>query len=194
MPAQFLVKSSLPSSHGLFDVWAFSSVMEQMPHVVMTTKDLDLSKPVNLRIHSECMTGDVFGSKRCDCGQQLHNALRYIEEHSGVLIYLRQEGRGIGLVKKLEAYNLQDRGMDTIEANVALGFSPDERLYDDAIAIALSLGIKSVRLISNNPEKLQALEEANIQVVDRIFLPTEMFAENENYIRTKVNRMGHQFS
>ncbi len=160
----------------------------------MTTKDLDLSKPVNLRIHSECMTGDVFGSKRCDCGQQLHNALRYIEEHSGVLIYLRQEGRGIGLVKKLEAYNLQDRGMDTIEANVALGFSPDERLYDDAIAIALSLGIKSVRLISNNPEKLQALEEANIQVVDRIFLPTEMFAENENYIRTKVNRMGHQFS
>ncbi len=194
MPAQFLVKSSLPSSHGLFDVWAFSSAMEQMPHVVMTTKELDLSKPVNLRIHSECMTGDVFGSKRCDCGQQLHNALRYIEEHSGVLIYLRQEGRGIGLVKKLEAYNLQDRGMDTIEANVALGFSPDERLYDDAIAIALSLGIKSVRLISNNPEKLQALEEANIQVVDRIFLPTEMFAENENYIRTKVNRMGHQFS
>ena len=194
MAAQFLVKSELPSAHGRFDIWAFGSEIEQMPHVVMTSKELDMSAPINLRIHSECMTGDVFGSKRCDCGQQLHNALGYIEENSGVLIYLRQEGRGIGLVKKLEAYNLQDRGMDTIEANVALGFQPDERMYDDAIAILKAMGIQKVRLISNNPQKTHALEQAGIEVVDRIYLPTEAFPENEIYLRTKVNRMGHQFS
>lgn len=193
MAAQFLVKSSIPSAYGRFDMWAFGSKIEQMPHVVMTSKELDRSMPINLRIHSECMTGDVFGSKRCDCGQQLHNALRYIEEHTGVLIYLRQEGRGIGLVKKLEAYNLQDRGMDTIEANVALGFQPDERMYDDAIAILKAMGIQKVRLISNNPQKTHALEQAGIEVVDRIYLPTEAFPENEIYLRTKVNRMGHQF-
>jgi 3,4-dihydroxy 2-butanone 4-phosphate synthase / GTP cyclohydrolase II len=194
MDAQFLVKSSLPCEHGSFDVWAFGSDIEQMPHVVMTSKNLDLTQPINMRIHSECMTGDVFGSKRCDCGQQLHNALSYIEQNSGVLIYLRQEGRGIGLVNKLKAYNLQDQGMDTIEANEALGFQPDQRLYDDAIAITLAMGISRVRLISNNPQKLQAFEQAGIEVVDRIYLPTEVFPENDHYLKTKINRMGHQFS
>jgi 3,4-dihydroxy 2-butanone 4-phosphate synthase / GTP cyclohydrolase II len=193
MPYNALVKSSIPSIFGDFDMWAFASTVEPMPHVVLTSKAFDASQPVCVRIHSECMTGDVFGSKRCDCGQQLQNALRYIQRHGGALIYLRQEGRGIGLVHKLEAYNLQDQGLDTVEANHELGFQADERSYQEAIEILKALGVGAVRLISNNPAKKEALTNAGIEVVEQIHIPTDAFDENQVYLRTKIDKMGHIF-
>jgi 3,4-dihydroxy 2-butanone 4-phosphate synthase/GTP cyclohydrolase II len=193
MPHTALVKSRIPSVYGDFDMWAFASAVESMPHVVLTSKSFDVSQAVSVRIHSECMTGDVFGSKRCDCGQQLQNALRYIEKHGGALIYLRQEGRGIGLVHKLEAYNLQDQGLDTVEANHKLGFQADERSYHEAIEILKALGVGTVRLISNNPAKIDALSKAGIQVVEQIYIPTEAFDENQGYLKAKVDKMGHIF-
>jgi GTP cyclohydrolase II len=193
MPHTTLVKSSIPSVYGDFDMWAFASAVESMPHVVLTSKTFDSSQSVCVRIHSECMTGDVFGSKRCDCGQQLQNSLRYIAKHGGALIYLRQEGRGIGLVHKLEAYNLQDQGLDTVEANHKLGFQADERSYHEAIEILKALGVGTVRLISNNPAKIDALSKAGIQVVEQIYIPTEAFDENQGYLKAKVDKMGHIF-
>jgi 3,4-dihydroxy 2-butanone 4-phosphate synthase/GTP cyclohydrolase II len=193
MPHTALVKSRIPSVYGDFDMWAFASAVESMPHVVLTSKSFDVSQAVSVRIHSECMTGDVFGSKRCDCGQQLQNSLRYIAKHGGALIYLRQEGRGIGLVHKLEAYNLQDQGLDTVEANHKLGFQADERSYHEAIEILKALGVGTVRLISNNPAKIDALSKAGIQVVEQIYIPTEAFDENQGYLKAKVDKMGHIF-
>jgi 3,4-dihydroxy 2-butanone 4-phosphate synthase / GTP cyclohydrolase II len=191
MTANPLVKTKLPTMHGDFDMWAFASEWEEMPHVVLSTKNLDTTKPVIVRIHSECMTGDVFGSKRCDCGEQLNKALDYIAANQGVLVYLRQEGRGIGILKKMEAYNRQDEGMDTVEANHALGFQADERLYQAAIDILGSLQIQSVVLISNNPAKAHALQNAGIDVIDLIHLKSTVYPENQNYLATKVAKMGH---
>ena len=189
-----IVKTKLPSVHGQFDIWAFEAEIAAMPHLALLSKGFDPSQTVNVRIHSECLTGDVFGSKRCDCGQQLENALQYIEKNEGVLIYLRQEGRGIGLTNKLLAYNLQDGGMDTIDANHALGFQADQRIYDAAIEILESLQINKVRLITNNPDKVDALVSKGFQVSEMVYLPTEHFSENKSYLETKANRLGHRFS
>ncbi len=155
-------------------------------------KNIDLNGDVvNLRIHSECMTGDVFGSTRCDCGEQLASSMKYLEDHGGMLIYLRQEGRGIGLVNKLKAYNLQDEGMDTIRANHALGFHTDERDFSVAIAILNSMSVKQVHLITNNPDKMDAFANSGIEIVSRIPIMIEPRPENRHYLTTKKQALGH---
>ena len=161
------------------------------PHLVLVHDEMDMEKPVSLRIHSECLTGDLLGSKRCDCGEQLSRSLQIISEQKGMLIYLRQEGRGIGLINKLKAYNLQDKGLNTIEANIHLGFEADERHYDIAIKILNDLNINKIKLITNNPEKIEAIENSNIQLVDRIPIVIDAGKENQKYLGVKKDLMGH---
>lgn len=162
-----------------------------MPHVAFVADGFDPSKPVALRIHSECMTGDVFGSRRCDCGEQLDASLRIAAEKHGVVIYLRQEGRGIGLINKLKAYNLQDLGLNTADANTHLGFDVDARQYDCAIHILQDLGIQQVELITNNPAKVEALRRSPIEVVGRIPIIVLPQADSRQYLQTKQDLMGH---
>ncbi len=169
---------------------AFDSGREEQPHLALHNEGIR-GDIVNVRIHSECITGDVFGSTRCDCGEQLSASLKYIEQHGGVLIYLRQEGRGIGLVNKLKAYNLQDEGFDTIVANHQLGFATDLRSYEAAITILKSFGIQRINLMTNNPEKLDAFENSGIHVESRIPIVISPVADNERYLQTKKDGMGH---
>lgn len=188
---QHLVSSRLPTVYGEFVIEAFDSGRNEMPHLILSNLPDGFPDAINVRIHSECLTGDVFGSTRCDCGEQLAASLKYIEENKGLLIYLRQEGRGIGLVNKLKAYNLQDEGMDTIRANHALGFHADQRKYDAAIDILKQLGIQSINLLTNNPDKIDAFENSGIEVKKRIPLMMEIRPENRHYLLTKKNAMGH---
>ena len=185
-----LVSSRLPSVHGQFVMDAFDSGREEMPHIALHNQGVR-SEVVNVRIHSECLTGDVFGSTRCDCGDQLSASLKYIEQHGGMLLYLRQEGRGIGLVNKLKAYNLQDEGFDTIVANHQLGFATDLRSYEAAIAMLKHFGIARINLMTNNPEKLEAFEDSGIHVESRIPVVISPVADNERYLQTKKDGMGH---
>lgn len=164
---------------------------ERMPHIAFVAEGFDPSEAVPVRIHSECMTGDVFGSRRCDCGEQLDASLRLVAERGGVVIYLRQEGRGIGLINKLKAYNLQDLGLNTAEANTHLGFDVDARQYECAIFILQDLGISTVELITNNPDKVDALRRSPIRVASRIPLLVEPHDENRGYLETKQELMGH---
>lgn len=192
---KLLVTSRLPSDWGEYSMSAFGEEGDHQPHVVLF-RGLDELKaqgrPVLLRIHSECMTGDVFASNRCDCGQQLHMALHHFKEHGGMLIYLRQEGRGIGLVEKLRAYNLQEGGMDTFEANVALGHGEDDRLYGDAVAILKHFGLDRVRLMTNNPLKEQALSDMGIEVTECVPVVVPEHPDNEAYFRAKREIAGHR--
>jgi GTP cyclohydrolase II len=185
-----LVSSRLPTEHGQFVMDAFESGREEQPHLALRNEGISKAV-VNVRVHSECITGDVFGSTRCDCGEQLSTSLNYIEENGGVLIYLRQEGRGIGLVNKLKAYNLQDEGFDTIVANHQLGFATDLRSYEAAIAILKHFGIARINLMTNNPEKLDAFENSGIHVESRIPIVISPVADNERYLQTKKDGMGH---
>ncbi len=185
-----LVSSRLPSAYGQFSMDAFDSGREEQPHLTLHNSGKE-KEVVNVRIHSECITGDVFGSTRCDCGDQLKTSLNYIHEHGGMLIYLRQEGRGIGLVNKLKAYNLQDEGFDTIVANHQLGFATDLRSYEAAIAILQHFGIQRINLMTNNPEKLQAFEDSGIHIESRIPLVIQSIPDNERYLQTKKDGMGH---
>lgn len=162
-----------------------------MPHIAMVNEKTDVSKPVLVRIHSECMTGDVFGSLRCDCGEQLQEAMRKIGEEGGIVIYLRQEGRGIGLINKMKAYNLQDEGLNTAEANLHLGFEIDERDYDIAINMLKDLNVKSIKLMTNNPEKVDSFASSGIELIDRIPLEIKPHQENYHYLQTKQTLMGH---
>ncbi len=164
---------------------------ERMPHVALVAEGFDPSGPVPVRIHSECMTGDVFGSRRCDCGEQLDASLQIAAERGGVIIYLRQEGRGIGLINKLKAYNLQDLGLNTAEANTHLGFDVDARQYECAIFILQDLGISAVELITNNPVKVEALRRSPIQVASRIPLVIKPHDDNRGNLETKQELMGH---
>lgn len=166
---------------------------EQMPHIVLMNPSTDTSKPVNVRVHSECMTGDLFGSYRCECGEQLDKSLQYISEKGGLIIYLRQEGRGIGIINKLHAYVKQDEGFDTAEANKILGFGYDDRTYADAIEILKNLKISEINLITNNPDKIEALDsDKHIRVHTRV--PIEISARQENltYLQTKKEIFGHK--
>ena len=186
-----LVSSRLPTIYGEFVIDAYDSGRPELPNLSLrniVVADVDIT---NVRIHSECLTGDIFGSTRCDCGEQLASSMKYIEDHGGVLVYLRQEGRGIGLVNKLRAYNLQDQGMDTIRANHALGFHTDLRTYSSAIEILWHLGIKKINLLTNNPDKLDAFKDSGIQIVNRIPLTIEPRPENMQYLATKKNALGH---
>lgn len=187
------VETTLPTDWGVFKIAAYARKKnEPAPHLVFATLDLpEKNEPVLVRIHSECMTGDVFRSHRCDCGEQLHEAMARIQKEKGVLIYLRQEGRGIGLINKLKAYRLQDTGMNTAEANVHLGFEEDARHYTDAITILHDLGIAKIRLLTNNPLKINELQAAGIEVVAREPIVIEAQPENKNYLDTKKILMGH---
>jgi GTP cyclohydrolase II len=184
--------ATIPTLFGKFDLIAYSdNANDPMPHLAIVAENTQFDQPVAVRIHSECMTGDVFGSLRCDCGEQLDAALRYINQKGGVVIYLRQEGRGIGLINKLRAYNLQDTGLNTIDANTHLGFEADARQYTAAICILKDLGINQVHLITNNPEKVAALARSEIKVVDRIPIDIAPHDENRQYLLTKKDLMGH---
>lgn len=181
----------LPTEYGQFKVMAFSdNVDDPMPMMVLSQEKYVDAIPY-VRLHSECMTGDTFGSIRCDCGEQLHSALKMIAEKGGYMIYLRQEGRGIGLINKLKAYQLQENGMDTLQANVHLGFKGDEREYAEAVEVLKILGHESVFLITNNPDKVTYLEDHGIQVIKRIPLIIPPHKENKEYLNVKKNKMGH---
>lgn len=183
----------LPTDWGKFRVIAYARRPDDpLPHLALVHENFDAdNQPLLLRIHSECMTGDVFHSLRCDCGEQLDYAMRKAKEMGGVVIYLRQEGRGIGLINKLKAYELQDNGYNTAEANLHLGFDADGRIYDDAITIINDLNITKINLLTNNPLKINALEEAGIEVVNRLPIIIEPKVENAFYLHTKRDLMGH---
>lgn len=186
------VQVPLPTRYGNFEILAYAEGAEQqMPHMVLANPDTDWDQPVNVRVHSECMTGDVFGSYRCECGEQLEESLRYIGENGGLLIYLRQEGRGIGIINKLHAYIKQDEGLDTADANKVLGFGYDERTYEDAVTILRDLDIHTINLLTNNPDKIEALEKSGIQIAARIPVHIPAREENEAYLKAKKDRFGH---
>ena len=183
-------KALLPTRYGRFTVSAYRD-SNDLEHLLLCYGDLT-SEPPLVRLHSECLTGDVFGSLRCDCGEQLQTAMqRIVQEGQGLILYLRQEGRGIGLANKIKAYALQDRGLDTVDANVCLGFSPDQRDYAVGAAILRDQGISAVRLMTNNPAKVADLEANNIRVVKRIPHQMKTRPENESYLQTKAEKMDH---
>ena len=190
-----ITNARVPTDYGEFQRGYYSNTLDEKDHLAFYMGD-DLSgDDVLVRVHSECLTGDVFGSRRCDCGEQLDQALQVIaEEGRGVLVYLRQEGRGIGLLQKLHAYNLQDEGHDTVDANLMLGHGADERSYKLAALILEDLGIESVRLITNNPDKIAALEVDGIKVNERVELPAAFNADNSLYLMTKAKRMNHMLN
>jgi GTP cyclohydrolase II len=182
----------IPTGYGEFDLILYTTSQDDKEHLAFTLGDLRSRQPVLARIHSECFTGDVLGSRRCDCGDQLDEAMRLVAaEGVGVIVYLRQEGRGIGLLDKLRAYNLQDSGYDTVDANTLLGHAPDEREYTVAARIFEDLGVRSVRLMTNNPDKIGALAGLGLQVTARVPLQTPVYPENAHYLQTKASRMRH---
>ncbi|MEK6588661.1 MAG: GTP cyclohydrolase II [Chloroflexota bacterium] len=192
MKVERLTCSRIPTAHGEFSLCLYANNQDDKDHLALVMGEVEGQPDVLVRIHSECFTGDVLGSQRCDCGPQMDAALRLIaNDGRGVLIYLRQEGRGIGLRDKLRAYNLQDQGYDTVEANWMLGHEADERDYSLAAAILQDLGPRTVRLLTNNPQKLQALRDLGIAVVDRVPLETEVTVENAEYLRAKASRLNH---
>ncbi len=187
-------EARLPTTHaGDFRAIAYTNDVDSHEHVALVKGVIDPEKPVLVRVHSECLTGDVFGSARCDCGSQLHAAMQMIDqEGSGVVLYMRQEGRGIGLVNKLKAYRLQDEeGMDTVEANIHLGFKPDLRDYGIGAQILRDLGVRSMSLLTNNPKKIIGLEGYGLKVVNRFPIEMEAGSENKDYLQCKRDRMGH---
>ena len=184
--------ASIPTGYGEFSMTVYQTESDDKEHFALVKGEIGNGENILVRIHSECLTGDLLGSKRCDCGAQLHRAMEAIEkEGRGVIVYLRQEGRGIGLINKLKAYCLQDSGLDTVEANLKLGFPGDERDYTTALQILKSLGIRSVRLITNNPDKVKALDEGGLTVTETIHHPAAVTKENRRYLETKNLRMGH---
>ena len=189
------VEVDIPTEYGTFHVVAYRGSNQDddaHTHLALVMGDISGDEPVLVRVHSECFTGDVLGSLRCDCGPQLHAAMSMIaKEGRGVLLYMRQEGRGIGLLNKLKAYKLQDDGMDTVDANVALGFPPDMREYGPGAQILMDLGRKRIRLMTNNPRKVVGLEDYGMEIVDRVPLLIEPNVYNERYMSTKEHRMGH---
>lgn len=187
-----VAEARLPTRYGLFRVVGYESLVDGSGHLALVKGEVAGQSGVLVRVHSECLTGDVLGSLRCDCGEQLSAALRAIDrEGRGVLVYLRQEGRGIGLLNKLMAYQLQDAGKDTVEANLALGFPPDMREFGTSAQILMELGVDSVRLMTNNPKKMADLEAYGIAIVERIPLETQPHPENVHYLRTKQQKLGH---
>jgi 3,4-dihydroxy 2-butanone 4-phosphate synthase/GTP cyclohydrolase II len=174
-------------------LYAYEDVLRHENHLALVLGEIDKSKPVLLRAHSECLTGDIFGSLRCDCGAQLHAAMEMIAaEGTGVVLYIRhQEGRGIGLLDKLHAYNLQDKGLDTVEANVALGHPPDKRDYGIGSQILYDLGVRKIRLLTNNPKKIYGLEGFGLEVIERVPIQIQSNPHNERYLKTKKDKLGH---
>ena len=186
-------EARLPTEHGEFNIRVFHEQDTGLDHVALTMGDMDGPDPVLMRVHSECLTGDAFGSLRCDCGPQLDAALKAIADKGwGVILYLRQEGRGIGLHAKIQAYHLQDRGADTLDANLMLGLPGDARNYRIASTMLEAIGVSDVCLLSNNPDKAEQLEKYGISVVERMPLVVGVGSSNRDYLQTKVERMGHK--
>ncbi len=187
-----VVETKLPTDYGDFRMIGYQSKVDGMTHLALVLGKVDGTVPELVRVQSECLTGDVFGSKRCDCNAQLHGALKAIQTSgSGILLYMRQEGRGIGLLNKMKAYSLQDQGMDTVEANEALGFVADLRDYGIGAQILVDLGVKQIRLLTNNPRKIIGLEGYGLTVVERVPLKVPHNAHNKNYLKAKKEKLGH---
>lgn len=194
MSLRFIQSSELPTRWGLFDIHGFESVSSDKEHIAISMGDVSSDDSVLLRIHSECLTGDALFSVRCDCGAQLEAAMQKIaKEGRGVILYLRQEGRGIGLLNKIKAYHLQDQGADTVEANEQLGFSADMRNYNICKPMLEHLQVKNVKLMTNNPRKVEALENLGFVVSERISLQVGRNPHNRNYLATKAAKLGHLF-
>ena len=187
-----MVAARLPNAEGEFELALYMSNRDDKEHLALICGEVKDQHDVLVRVHSECFTGDVLGSRRCDCGEQLQKSMHIIAAaRCGVMIYLRQEGRGIGLLNKLRAYNLQDQGYDTVDANLVLGHQADEREYDIAARVLDDLKIKSVRLITNNPHKIESLAALHVTITDRVELHTTIYPDNLAYLRTKAERMNH---
>jgi 3,4-dihydroxy 2-butanone 4-phosphate synthase / GTP cyclohydrolase II len=187
-----VVRAKLPTEFGIFELVGFDNDIDDKEHVALLKGDITPDEPVLVRVHSECLTGDMFHSLRCDCGDQLHRAMEMIEEEGkGVIIYMRQEGRGIGLINKLKAYHLQDKGRDTVEANIELGFAPDLRDYGIGAQILVYLGVRKMKLMTNNPKKIIGLEGYGLEIVERIAIEIPPTKENKKYLKTKKDKMGH---
>ena len=185
-------ESNVPTEYGEFRMIAFSELeTDWMPHLAVIAKNTDFTKPVNVRFHSECITGEVFHSKKCECGQQLDAAMKLLSQNGGIIVYLRQEGRNIGIINKLKAYALQEKGFDTVEANLELGLPADDRNFDVAIEILNILNIKEVNLLTNNPQKLKFVTDSNIRLNKRIPLQMNSTKESEAYLQTKKDYFGH---
>jgi len=190
-----MVSARIPTAEAEFHLHLYHNNQDDKEHLALVLGEVNGKPNVLTRLHSECFTGDVLGSRRCDCGEQLHFAMHQIAAAGeGILIYLRQEGRGIGLLDKLRAYNLQDEGFDTVEANLLLGHQADERDYTAAARILEDLGVRSVRLLTNNPAKIQTLSDLGIVVSERVAVEPTVHAENANYLFTKVTRMNHMLN
>ncbi len=185
----------VPTAYGEFNVIVYESEIDPQHHVAFVKGEIDPSRDILVRVHSECLTSDVFGSLRCDCGQQIRQAMRIIDsEGMGVVLYMRQEGRGIGLVNKIKAYALQDNGFDTVEANEALGFKPDLRDYGIGAQILHDLGVRNMRLLTNNPRKVKGLEGFGLQIVERVSIEIPPNERNSNYLKVKKDKLGHLLS
>ncbi|MCZ8341889.1 MAG: bifunctional 3,4-dihydroxy-2-butanone-4-phosphate synthase/GTP cyclohydrolase II [Leptospira sp.] len=189
------VETNLPTEFGDFKIKAYSTAIDDKIHIALIKGEIKPDTPVMVRVHSECLTGDIFSSQRCDCGPQLHSALHMIEkEGTGVLLYMRQEGRGIGIINKLKAYSLQETGLDTVEANEKLGFAPDLREYGIGAQILRDIGVKEMKLITNNPRKIVGLEGYGLHVKERVPIEIRAVEENAKYLETKKTKLGHMLN
>ncbi|MBI1883620.1 MAG: bifunctional 3,4-dihydroxy-2-butanone-4-phosphate synthase/GTP cyclohydrolase II [Chlamydiae bacterium] len=190
-----VVKTHLPTEYGDFDVFVYRSLIDEKNHLAILCGEIESHVPTLVRVHSECITGDVFSSSRCDCGEQLHRSLSAIaKEGRGILVYMRQEGRGIGLLNKLKAYKLQDNGLDTVEANKSLGLPADLREYGTGAQILFDLGVRKIRLLTNNPKKVVGLDGFGLEIVERVPIPPTLNEHNRNYLKAKQDKLGHLFN